>query len=134
MVRLGQLLEGDIVLRRNLRRIVALAVERQGHAWPEDAGADTTVVETPIRYPSDSRLCEDVTQVVCREIEHVRSEGVAAPLGFRNVQRPPLTLASLHLCVPNTQSGVTPNSARCGGPVDACSPSRAAQSGRVRKR
>src|SRR6185437_9131504 len=40
---------------------------------------DTTVVETPIRYPSDSRLCEDVTQVLCREVERVRSEGVTAP-------------------------------------------------------
>jgi len=48
---------------------------------------DTTVVETPIRYPSDSRLCEDVTQVVCREVERMRSAGVAAPAGFRNVRR-----------------------------------------------
>ena len=48
---------------------------------------DTTVVETPIRYPSDSRLCEDVAQGVCREIERLRSLGVTAPSGFCNVRR-----------------------------------------------
>lgn len=48
---------------------------------------DTTVVETPIRHPSDSQLCQDVTEVVCREIERLRSMGVAAPRGFRNVRR-----------------------------------------------
>ena len=85
MVRLGQLLEGD-VLRGIFERVVALAVERRVTRGRK-MRVDTTVVETPIRYPSDSRLCEDVTQVVCREIERVRSEGVAAPLGFRNVQR-----------------------------------------------
>jgi transposase, IS5 family len=48
---------------------------------------DTTVVETPIRHPSDSRLCEDITQVLCREVERARSHGVTAPRGFRNVRR-----------------------------------------------
>jgi transposase, IS5 family len=44
-------------------------------------------VETAIRFPSDSRLCEDVTQGVCRAIERLRSEGVTAPKTFRNVRR-----------------------------------------------
>lgn len=85
MVRLGQLLEGD-ALRGIFERIVELAVERRVTRGRK-MRVDTTVVETPIRYPSDSRLCEDITQVVCREIERMRSEGVTAPPGFRNVQR-----------------------------------------------
>jgi IS5 family transposase len=85
MVRLGQLLEGD-ALRAIFERVVDLAVERHVTRGRK-MRVHTTVVETPIRYPSDSRLCEDVTQVVCREIERVRSEGVTAPGGFRNVQR-----------------------------------------------
>jgi hypothetical protein len=28
---------------------------------------DTMVVETPIRHPSDSHLCEDVTQVLLQK-------------------------------------------------------------------
>jgi IS5 family transposase len=85
MVRLGQLLEGD-TLRALFERIVQL-----GSAHRVTRGrklrVDTTVVETPIRHPSDSRLCEDVTQVLCREVERARSQGVAAPRGFRNVRR-----------------------------------------------
>jgi IS5 family transposase len=85
MVRLGQLLEGD-ALRAIFERVVELAVERRVTRGRK-MRVDTTVVETPIRFPSDSRLCEDVTQVICREIEKVRSAGVAAPRNFRNVQR-----------------------------------------------
>lgn len=85
MVRLGQLLDGP-ALRTVFEHIVQLAVARRvtrGHKMR----VDTTVVETPIRFPSDSRLCEDIAQGVCREIERLRSEGVTAPLGFRNVRR-----------------------------------------------
>ena len=85
MVRLGQLLEGD-ALRGTVRRIVQLAAKR-GVTRGRKMRVDTTVVETPIRYPSDSRLCEDVTQVLCREVERARSQGVTAPRGFRNVRR-----------------------------------------------
>ena len=85
MVRLGQLLEGE-ALRSIFERVVGLAVERRVTRGRK-MRVDTTVVETPIRYPSDSRLCEDVTQGVCREIERMRSSGVAAPRGFRNVRR-----------------------------------------------
>jgi transposase, IS5 family len=85
MVRLGQLLDGP-ALRAVFERIVQLAVGRRV-ARGRKMRVDTTVVETPIRYPSDSRLCEDVTQGVCREIERLRSEGVTAPAGFRNVRR-----------------------------------------------
>src|SRR5271165_5878232 len=85
MVRLGQLLEGPS-LRTVFERIVQLAVARRVTRGKK-MRVDTTVVETPIRYPSDSRLCEDVTQVLCREVERARSAGVTAPRGFRNVRR-----------------------------------------------
>ena len=85
MVRLGQLLEGP-ALRAVFERVVQLAVGRRV-ARGRKMRVDTTVVETPIRYPSDSRLCEDVAQGVCREIERLRSLGVTAPSGFRNVRR-----------------------------------------------
>jgi transposase-like protein DUF772 len=85
MVRLGQLLDGE-ALRSLFDRVVTLAVKRHVTRGRK-MRVDTTVVETPIRYPSDSRLCEDVTQVVCREVERMRSAGVAAPAGFRNVRR-----------------------------------------------
>ena len=85
MVRLGQLLDGP-ALRAVFERIVELAVARKVTRGRK-MRIDTTVVETPIRYPSDSRLCEDVTQGICREIERLRSEGVTAPRNFRNVHR-----------------------------------------------
>lgn len=85
MVRLGQLLDGP-ALRAIFERVVQLTVERR-ITRGRKMRVDTTVVETPIRYPSDSRLCEDVTQGVCREIERLRSLGVAAPAGFRHVRR-----------------------------------------------
>jgi IS5 family transposase len=85
MVRLGQLLEGP-ALRVVFERVVQLAVG-QRVTRGRKMRVDTTVVETPIRYPSDSCLCENVAQGVCREIERLRSEGVTAPSGFRDVRR-----------------------------------------------
>jgi IS5 family transposase len=85
MVRLGQLLEGD-ALKALFSRVVEQAVKRRVTRGRK-MRVDTTVVETPVRYPSDSRLCEDVTEVVCREIARLRSAGVAAPASFRNVRR-----------------------------------------------
>ena len=85
MVRLGQLLDGE-KLGALFERVVELAVKRRVTRGRR-LRVDTTVVETPIRHPSDSRLCEDVVQVLCREVERARSEGVAAPRGFRNVRR-----------------------------------------------
>ena len=85
MVRLGQLLDGA-ALRAVFERIVGIAVARKVTRGRK-MRVDTTVVETPIRYPSDSRLCEDVSEGVCREIERLRSLGVTAPANFRNVHR-----------------------------------------------
>src|SRR5579863_5805003 len=70
MVRLGQLLEGS-ALRAVFERVVHLAVARR-ITRGRKMRVDTTVVETPIRFPSDSRLCEDIAQGVCREIERLR--------------------------------------------------------------
>ena len=98
MVRLGQLLDGD-ALRAVFERVVQLAVEPRV-ARGRKMRVDTTVVETPIRYPSDSRLCEDVTQGVCRDIERLRSLGVAAPSGFRNVRRSVSRVPRDYPCLP----------------------------------
>ena len=62
-------------------------IELRGARVGSNGRIDTTVVETAIRYPSGSRLCEDVTQVLCREVERARSAGVAVPRTFRNVRR-----------------------------------------------
>src|SRR5580693_6343904 len=85
MVRLGQLLDSE-VLKAVFDRVVAIAARRRVTRGRK-MRVDTTVVETPIRHPSDSRLCEDITQVLCREVERARSQGVTAPRGFRNVRR-----------------------------------------------
>jgi transposase, IS5 family len=85
MVRLGQLLDSE-VLKAVFDRVVAMAARRRVTRGRK-MRVDTTVVETPIRHPSDSRLCEDITQVLCREVERARSHGVTAPRGFRNVRR-----------------------------------------------
>lgn len=85
MVRLGQLLDGD-ALKAVFSRVVEQAVVRRVTRGRK-MRVDTTVVEASVRYPSDSRLCEDVTQIACREISRLRSAGVAAPATFRDVQR-----------------------------------------------
>jgi len=85
MVRLGQLLDGE-ALRAAFERVVELGVKARV-ARGRRMRVDTTVVETPIRFPNDARLCEDVAQSICRDIECLRSSGVAAPAGFRNVRR-----------------------------------------------
>src|SRR5256885_5428475 len=57
LVRLGQLLEGDL-LRAVLERVVGVAVWRQVTRGRR-LRVDTTGGEAPIRYPTDSGLCED---------------------------------------------------------------------------
>ena len=62
MVRYGQLLDGD-VLRRVFERVVEIARER-GVTKGKRLRVDTTVVEAPIHYPTDSALCADATRVL----------------------------------------------------------------------
>jgi IS5 family transposase len=85
MVRYGQLLDGP-VLCTLFDRIVGIAVERnvtRGHRMR----VDTTVVEAPMRYPTDSGLCEDVVRVVRRNLVRLVDAGVKLPFELRSVGR-----------------------------------------------
>lgn len=85
MVRYGQLLD-EQVLRPVFERIVAVAVEA-GVARGAKMRVDTTVVAAPIRYPTDSGLCEDVVRVGARELNRLEDEGVALPFRRADVRR-----------------------------------------------
>jgi IS5 family transposase len=85
MVRYGQLLD-ERVLRPLFDRIVAVAVEA-GVSRGKRMRVDTTVVEAPIHYPSDSTLCEDVVRVASREVERLEKAGVSLPFRRAGVRR-----------------------------------------------
>src|SRR5881397_2279846 len=93
LVRVGQLLEGDL-LRAALERVVGVAVERKVTRGRR-LRVDTTVVEAPIRYPTDSGLCEDgirdVRRSVSRRISEIgqalRRRGEAARMALRRPYR-----------------------------------------------
>jgi IS5 family transposase len=85
MVRYGQLLDGP-VLRALFDRIVGIAVERRatrGHRMR----VDTTVVEAPMRYPTDSGLCQDVVRVLGREMKRLAEAGVRLPFALCDASR-----------------------------------------------
>lgn len=77
MVRLGQLFAGD-ALRSVFERIVEMAVETKATAGTR-MRVDTTVVEAPIRHPTDSDLCEDAIQVSRRSVRKLKKAGVELP-------------------------------------------------------
>jgi len=85
----GQLIDGS-VLRELFDRMTNLAVEKKV-ARGGRMRIDTTVVEAPIRYPTDSGLCEDVVRVMRRSLVWLASAGVrlGTPLGHvgRSVSR-----------------------------------------------
>lgn len=85
LVRWGQLLDAP-VLREVFDRVVALA--RQ-HAVTRGRRlrVDTTVVEAPIRYPTDSGLCEDSIRVLSHAMRAIAAVGVSVPVVVRNVRR-----------------------------------------------
>lgn len=85
MVRYGQLLD-EHVLRPVFERIVAMAVDA-GVARGARMRVDTTVVEAPIHYPTDSALCEDVVRVGARELKRLEDEGVTLPFRRADVRR-----------------------------------------------
>jgi IS5 family transposase len=85
MVRLGQLLDGA-VLRDLLGRVVAMAVEARVTRGRK-VRIDTTVVEGPVRHPTDSGLCEDVVRVLRREMKRLVAAGVKLAFRLRNVGR-----------------------------------------------
>jgi IS5 family transposase len=85
MVRLGQLVDGT-VLKDVFDRVVHQAVETnvtQGRSMR----IDTTVVEAPIRYPTDSGLCEDAVRVLRRTLRRLVAAGVKLPFHVRDVAR-----------------------------------------------
>ena len=85
MVRLGQLLD-EKTLRALFERVVAMAVD-EGTTAGRKMRVDTTVVETPIHYPTDSSLCQDVVRVLGRSLRRLALAGLALPVRLRNVAR-----------------------------------------------
>jgi IS5 family transposase len=85
MIRINQAVD-QATLRRVFDRVVDEA-KRRKVTRGRQMRVDTTVVETGIRHPLDSRLCEDVARVACREMERVRAAGLPVPDTFRNVRR-----------------------------------------------
>lgn len=85
MVRLGQVVDGP-TLRELLYRLVAVAAA-DGVTRGRRMRVDTTVVEAPIHYPTDSGLCEDVIRVVSRAMRRLAQAGVELGFKMRNVRR-----------------------------------------------
>jgi len=85
MVRYGQLFADDF-LRGLLARLVTAARER-GVTRGRRLRVDTTVVEAPIHFPTDSSLCADVTRVIGRETKKLEEAGVALPFERTDVRR-----------------------------------------------
>lgn len=85
MIRLEQLLSGEI-LERIFRRVTDLAVEKKATTGRR-MRVDTTVVEAPIHYPTDSSICADIVRVIRRGFARVVAAGVKLPFELRRVGR-----------------------------------------------
>lgn len=85
MVRYGQLL-GQEVLARILDRVVEIARIR-GVTKGRRLRIDTTVVEAPIHYPTDSGLCADAVRVLSREVGKLEEAGTKLPFVRTDVRR-----------------------------------------------
>jgi IS5 family transposase len=85
MVRHGQLLDGA-ALQPIFDRIVQQARERQVTTGRK-MRIDTTVVEAPIHYPTDSALCEDSVRVLRRAMSRLVGVGVKLSFKLRHVGR-----------------------------------------------
>jgi transposase, IS5 family len=85
MVRYGQLLD-DAFLKRVFDRIVEIGTER-GISAGRRMRVDTTVVEAPIKYPTDSGLCGDAVRVLSREIKKLDEAGTKLPFVRADVRR-----------------------------------------------
>lgn len=85
MVRYGKLLDEE-ALRPIFDRLVQRAVEKRVTRGRR-MRVDTTVVEAPIHYPTDSDLCADVTRVVGRELERIEEAGAKLPFRRADVRR-----------------------------------------------
>lgn len=85
MVRYGQLLDGD-VLKRVFDRLIEVAKVRRVTKGRR-MRIDTTVVEAPIHYPTDSALLADATRVLSREVGKLEEAGTKLPFVRTDVRR-----------------------------------------------
>ena len=85
MVRYGQLLDGE-VLKRAFDRVVEVARARRVTNGRR-MRIDTTVVEAPIHYPTDSGLLADATRVLSREVGRLEEAGTKLPFVRTDVRR-----------------------------------------------
>ena len=85
MVRYGQLLDGD-VLKQVFDRVVEVARVR-GVSKGRRLRVDTTVVEAPIHYPTDSSLCAASVRVLSREMGKLEDAGAKLPFVRADVRR-----------------------------------------------
>lgn len=85
MVRYGQLLDGE-VLKGVFDRVVELTRVR-GVTKGRRLRIDTTVVEAPIHYPTDSALCADAVRVLSREVGKIEEAGAKLPFVRTDVRR-----------------------------------------------
>jgi IS5 family transposase len=85
MLRYGQLVdEGE--LNRVLQRLVQLASD-EGVTRGSRMRVDTTVVEAPVRYPTDSGMCADVVRVLGRWMRRLVDAGVKLRFRVQDVTR-----------------------------------------------
>jgi IS5 family transposase len=85
MVRYGQLLGGEL-LQQLFERVVELAKIR-GVTKGRRLRVDTTVVEAPIHYPTDSGLLADAVRVLSREVGKIEEADVELPFVRTDVRR-----------------------------------------------
>lgn len=85
MVRYGQLIGGEL-LERLFARVVELAKLRDVTKGRR-LRVDTTVVEAPIHYPTDSGLLADAVRVLSREVGKIEEAGAKLPFVRTDVRR-----------------------------------------------
>ena len=85
MIRQNKLLEGP-ALRALFDRVVGISVEKKTTRGRR-MRIDTTVVEAPIRYPTDSGLLEDAVRVVFRNMRRLLDAGIKLPSKLVDVSR-----------------------------------------------
>lgn len=85
MVRYGQLLGGEL-LQQLFDRVVELA-KLCGVTKGRRLRVDTTVVEAPIHYPTDSGLLADAVRVLSREVGKLEEAGAKLPFVRTDVRR-----------------------------------------------
>ena len=77
MIRQNKLLEGP-ALRALFDRVVGISIEKKA-TLGRKMRIDTTVVEAPIRYPTDSGLLEDAVRVMYRNMRRLLDAGIKLP-------------------------------------------------------